>query len=518
MFAFPNSLELLRESNSWKSWKTLSLAAVFFLLVASSSIFESPRYSSLRRMTRERETLNVFFIYSDSPVAQKTYKDLNHDTSLHIIMAQTQDQLEYLHQNPCVNNAFQRYQEFVKKDQPHLASELWKFCALSEKGGLYLDIDSPLLVPVEKIRSLGPNVAVQSAYFENTAHGSFLLMDDTKIALDMARLLIETPVQTFLHSPLLLATTLYDKIQNSSSEWHTLQHSCTMNPLSGRKLSLYSKANRIAHLCPSETGYCCQIVDSHQVIMMTRFPIYPIQMIPESLPRPYVMPDENDPVHDELPFISTIIEKINNRAKDAPKTPNFFDTLLQNNCLPSDLQCSLCLREKKGADCKICKDVCPCYCKTLCKVSVDKKFVAKEVKVLPPRFARDPNRLIPRIVHQTWFEPVSPEKYPNMSRLIESFKLSGWEYKFYDDDSSRVVLKTHFPPEVLQAYDALKPGAFKADLFRYCVLLIYGGVYADMDVLLEANLEAAVGPDVGFMVPVDEPGSVSVLFILVFMF
>jgi len=68
-------------------------------------------------------------------------------------------------------------------------------------------------------------------------------------------------------------------------------------------------------------------------------------------------------------------------------------------------------------------------------------------------------------------------------------------------------LDTHFPPEVRQAYDALLPGAFKADLFRYCVLLIHGGVYADMDVLLESNLDASVGPDVGFMVPVDEPGS-----------
>ena len=41
------------------------------------------------------------------------------------------------------------------------------------------------------------------------------------------------------------------------------------------------------------------------------------------------------------------------------------------------------------------------------------------------------------------------------------------------------------------------------DLFRYCVLLICGGVYADMDVLLEANLDAVIGQDVGFMTPVD---------------
>ena len=47
-------------------------------------------------------------------------------------------------------------------------------------------------------------------------------------------------------------------------------------------------------------------------------------------------------------------------------------------------------------------------------------------------------------------------------------------------------------------------GAFKADLFRYCVLLIRGGVYADMDVLLQTNLDDAIANDIGFMTPIDE--------------
>jgi hypothetical protein len=50
-------------------------------------------------------------------------------------------------------------------------------------------------------------------------------------------------------------------------------------------------------------------------------------------------------------------------------------------------------------------------------------------------------------------------------------------------------------------------GAFKADLFRYCVLLIRGGVYADIDVLIETNLDDAIENDVGFMTPIDEPGA-----------
>jgi len=70
------------------------------------------------------------------------------------------------------------------------------------------------------------------------------------------------------------------------------------------------------------------------------------------------------------------------------------------------------------------------------------------------------------------------------------------------EDAER-FLETHFPVEIVQAYRALIPGALKADLFRYCALLIHGGVYADVDLLLESNLDAAIRPDIGFAVPKD---------------
>jgi hypothetical protein len=91
--------------------------------------------------------------------------------------------------------------------------------------------------------------------------------------------------------------------------------------------------------------------------------------------------------------------------------------------------------------------------------------------------------------------------------MKESFRQSGWEYRFYTDAEAGDFLSTHFPPAVREAFEALLPGAFKSDLFRYCVLLIYGGVYADVDILLAANLDNAVPPDVSFMTPIDEPGA-----------
>jgi hypothetical protein len=259
--------------------------------------------------------------------------------------------------------------------------------------------------------------------------------------------------------------------------------------------------------CPEPNGFCCSVSDTvdHVAILMTKHTLLPYQVLPpaSNLPKPYNAEaghfDEED-----LPYISSLRGKVNTPPVEPVLTPNLFEILLQNDCLPSDQKCSDCLRNKKGANCQKCLSECPCYCKTLCHVPVEEKFISKELTITPPLYARDPSRLIPRIIHQTWFEDVSKDKYPNMSRLIESFKQSGWEYKFYTDDAAGNFLSTHFPSEVREAYDALRPGAFKADLFRYCVLLIHGGVYADMDIMLESNLDVCVGPDIGFMVPQDE--------------
>ena len=206
-------------------------------------------------------------------------------------------------------------------------------------------------------------------------------------------------------------------------------------------------------------------------------------------------------------------------------TPNFFDMLFENDCLPYRKECHRCLKDvnnekpvstSQDADgneilelatenaCSVCQLECPCYCDILCKVRPPPKPITRTYAVHPPAYRKEPNRLVPKIIHQTWFEPVTKDKYPNMSRLIESWKKSGWEYYFYDDETAGEFLGTHFPPEIREAYESVTPGAFKADLFRYCVLLIRGGVYADMDVFLQTNLDDAVADDIGFMTPIDE--------------
>ncbi len=58
------------------------------------------------------------------------------------------------------------------------------------------------------------------------------------------------------------------------------------------------------------------------------------------------------------------------------------------------------------------------------------------------------------------------------------------EYEIFDEQLAKDFLKLNFPKEVLHAYNTLKPCAYKSDLFRYCLLYIYGGIYIDLKLIL----------------------------------
>ena len=90
--------------------------------------------------------------------------------------------------------------------------------------------------------------------------------------------------------------------------------------------------------------------------------------------------------------------------------------------------------------------------------------------------------MIPKIIHQT-FE--TTHKPVGMAKACESWKVNNPDYKyiFYDAQQRIDFIKQNFQRPVLTAYSDIIPGAFKADLFRYCVLYIKGGIYADSDTI-----------------------------------
>jgi hypothetical protein len=391
------------------------------------------------------------------------------------------------------SNVLERLETLKQSKQPHLALELLKYCAMEHyQGGLYIDSQSPLTITLEHILAKtsadGTSLAVVNdpKIAPKSIHSSILYISKAQgnnngVVKGMIEILMNTNLQILESSPLLLPKSLYDFIAtdanmtplapgNNNNRWYLLQHSCNLSALLGQRqvtapISSYAlNSHRLTQNCPEPNGFCCSVFDSvtHLPAMITKHLLLPYQILPAAsqLPRP-LNAETGHFDEEDLPFISTLSEKIHPRPQDPPLTPNFFETLLQNDCLPSEKKCSDCLRNKQGANCKQCASACPCYCKALCHIPVEEKFISKSLIVKPPLYARDPSRLVPRIIHQTFFEAVTPEKYPNMSRLIESFKQSGWEYKFYTDDMSLNFLSTHFPPEVREAYEALRPGAFK---------------------------------------------------------
>jgi mannosyltransferase OCH1-like enzyme len=55
-----------------------------------------------------------------------------------------------------------------------------------------------------------------------------------------------------------------------------------------------------------------------------------------------------------------------------------------------------------------------------------------------------------------------------------------FDYYLFSDEESRAFIQKHYSPEVVKAFDILRPGAYKSDLWRYCVLYVKGGVYFDI--------------------------------------
>ena len=87
--------------------------------------------------------------------------------------------------------------------------------------------------------------------------------------------------------------------------------------------------------------------------------------------------------------------------------------------------------------------------------------------------------VVPLKIYQTWSTKELPFK---MNKVVETLKKQNprFEHYLFDDNDCRNFIKDNFRQEVLNAYDSLIPGAYKADLWRYCVLFINGGIYLDI--------------------------------------
>ena len=79
--------------------------------------------------------------------------------------------------------------------------------------------------------------------------------------------------------------------------------------------------------------------------------------------------------------------------------------------------------------------------------------------------------MIPKIIVQTYNTTNLPTEIVG---AVKSWKVLNKDYKyiFFDDNQCREFIKENFNSDVIKAFDCLIPGAFKADLFRYCFLYV----------------------------------------------
>jgi len=95
--------------------------------------------------------------------------------------------------------------------------------------------------------------------------------------------------------------------------------------------------------------------------------------------------------------------------------------------------------------------------------------------------------MIPKIIHQTW---KTTELLPHMKQSQHSFvQLNpNWTYILWTDKMNRRLIKTYFP-WFLEQYDDYEYNIQRADAVRYFILWLYGGIYADTDIICKKSLD-----------------------------
>ena len=115
--------------------------------------------------------------------------------------------------------------------------------------------------------------------------------------------------------------------------------------------------------------------------------------------------------------------------------------------------------------------------------------------------------LIPKIIHQTFRPESEDELPPNMTKALHTFKYlnKDYEHRYYGNKAALQVLIDHFgaDSDEVFAFENLTPAAFKIDFWRYAVLWLFGGFYADADMVLLEPLDSWIHTNATFVIPLE---------------
>lgn len=96
---------------------------------------------------------------------------------------------------------------------------------------------------------------------------------------------------------------------------------------------------------------------------------------------------------------------------------------------------------------------------------------------------------IPKIIFQTGYNN-RIKNVLHFNSIISFIELNPeYQFIYYNNINSRKFLRENFSDEINYSYDLLVPGAYKADLLRYCFLYHYGGCYFDCKQILKIPIK-----------------------------
>lgn len=102
--------------------------------------------------------------------------------------------------------------------------------------------------------------------------------------------------------------------------------------------------------------------------------------------------------------------------------------------------------------------------------------------------------MIPKIIYQTWYTKNIPERIKDIIDNMLS-KNKKYQHKLFDDREMEEYIFNNFDERTIKAFNMLKIGAAKADLWRYLILYKDGGVYLDIDSEITSNLDDLISDD-----------------------
>lgn len=109
------------------------------------------------------------------------------------------------------------------------------------------------------------------------------------------------------------------------------------------------------------------------------------------------------------------------------------------------------------------------------------------------------NDKIPLNLFQTWKTDKSGMPHHMLKNLTNTItKSNNYQYFLYDNNDCEKFLEEEFGSEMAYYFHNEKTGCLKADLWRLCILYVFGGIYLDIDIELLEPLDTIIPTDADF--------------------